>query len=133
MTNRPVRVAVVDSGVNPVHPHVGGVAGGTVLPGDDCRPLGEPPVRLAGFGLALRWQADGAAGVREGWRAAATAPGGAAAAAGLQLDDLVLAVDGRVAGRDARTVFERIERRGESTLVTVRRADRVQMLALDPG
>ena len=38
---RPVRVAVVDSGVNPSHPHIGRVAGGlTVVPGaadgDDC-------------------------------------------------------------------------------------------------
>ena len=109
------------------------LVGGTVLPGDDCRPLAEPPVRLARFGLALRWQADGAPGVTQGWRVAATAPDGAAAAAGLQLDDLVLAIDGRVVEKDARAVFERIDRRGEPTLVTVRRADRVQILALDPG
>ena len=31
MTTRPVRVAVIDSGVNPAHPHVGGVAGGTAI------------------------------------------------------------------------------------------------------
>lgn len=110
------------------------LAGGTVLPGDDCRPLGEPPVRLARFGLALRWTAEGEARVGDGWRVAATAPDGAAAAAGLQPDDLVLAVDGRAAeGLDARAVFERMDRRGEPTLVTVRRADRVRILALDPG
>ena len=110
------------------------LAGGTVLPGDDCRPLGDPPVRLMRFGLALRWTADGGAGVRDGWRVAATAIGGVAAAAGLQRDDLVLAVDGRAADDlDARAVFERMERRGEPTLVTVRQADRVRILALDPG
>ena len=109
------------------------LSGGTILPGDDCRPLGDPPVRLARFGLALRWHADGEAGEGGGWRVAATAPDGVAAAAGLQPDDLVLAIDGRAVGRDDRAVFERMEQRGEPTLVTVRRADRVQMLALDPG
>ena len=110
------------------------LAGGTVLPGDDCRPVGDPPVQLARLGLALRWIVDGGAGARAGWRVAATAPGGAAAAAGLQRDDLVLAVDGRaVDGLDTRAVFARMERRGEPALVTVQRADRVRILALDPG
>ena len=88
------------------------LAGGTVLPGDDCRPLGEPPVRLARFGLAVRWAADGEVGAGDGWRVAATAPDGVAA--GLQPNDLVLAVDGRAAeGLAARAVFERMERRAE--------------------
>ena len=109
------------------------LAGATVLPGDDCRPLGEPPVQLARFGLALRWIADGGAGLGDGWRVAATAPGGVAATAGLTPDDLVLAVDGRPTdGLDDRAVFERMEQRGEPTLVTVRRADRVRILALYP-
>lgn len=34
MTTRPVRVAVIDSGVNPAHPHVAGVAGGTAIAPD---------------------------------------------------------------------------------------------------
>ncbi len=110
------------------------LTGGTVLPGADCRPLGEPPVQLAGFGLAVRWTADGRAGAGEGWRVAAAASGGVAATAGLDVDDFVLAVDGRAAeGLDARAMFERMERRGEPTLLTVRRANRVQILALDPG
>ena len=110
------------------------LAGATILPGDDCRPLGEPPVQLARFGLALRWTAAGRVGTGDGWRVAATAPDGVAAAAGLQPNDLLLAVDGTTAeGLDARALFERMERRGEPTLVTVRRADRVRILALDPG
>ncbi len=110
------------------------VTGGTVLPGDDCRPAGEPPVQLARFGLAVRWTTGGASGAADGWRVVATAPDGAAGAAGLVPDDLVLAVDGRAAeGRDARGVFERMDRRAEPTLVTVQRANRVRMVALDPG
>ncbi len=34
MTTRPVRVAVIDSGVNPAHPHVGGAAGGVAVGAD---------------------------------------------------------------------------------------------------
>ena len=110
------------------------LAGATILPGADCRPLGEPPVQLARFGLALRWSGVGEVETGDGWRVAATAPDGVADAAGLEPDDLLLAVDGRpVEGLDARALFERMERRGEPTLVTVRRADRVRILALDPG
>lgn len=109
------------------------LAGGTVLPGGDCRPPEEPPVQLARFGLALRWTADRGAGASDAWQVAATTPGGAAQTAGLNVDDFVLAVDGRAAdGIDARAMFERMEQRGEPTLVTVERADRVQILALDP-
>ena len=91
-------------------------------------------MQLAGFGLAVRWTAEGRVGAGEGWRVAAAASGGVAATAGLDVDDLVLAVDGRAAeGLDARAMFERMERRGEPTLLTVRRANRVQILALDPG
>ena len=47
---RPVRVAVVDSGVNPSHPHIGRVAGGlTVVPGAAD---GDPVDRI-GHGTAV--------------------------------------------------------------------------------
>jgi subtilisin family serine protease len=34
MSERPVRVAVIDSGVNAAHPHIGGVAGGVAITAD---------------------------------------------------------------------------------------------------
>jgi hypothetical protein len=37
MATRYVRVAVIDSGVHPAHPHVGGVAGGTAIAEDGSR------------------------------------------------------------------------------------------------
>ena len=33
MTTEPVRVAVIDSGVNPAHPHIGAVCGGMAIAG----------------------------------------------------------------------------------------------------
>jgi len=57
MTTRPVRVAVIDSGVYPAHPHVGGVAGGTAI-AEDGSSSGDYIDRL-GHGTAV------AAAIRE--------------------------------------------------------------------
>jgi len=50
LTGRGVRVAIIDSGVNPAHPHVAGVAGGVCVNAD-----GESPSYLdyAGHGTAV--------------------------------------------------------------------------------
>ncbi len=50
LTGRGVRVAIIDSGVNPNHPHVGGVAGGVAI-----TPQGESDVYLdyLGHGTAV--------------------------------------------------------------------------------
>jgi hypothetical protein len=44
---RVVRVAVIDSGVNPRHPHISGIAGGVSIG------LNEPPLDLLGHGTAV--------------------------------------------------------------------------------
>ena len=108
--------------------------GGTILPGPDCQPLTDPPLQLTRYGLALRWLDPAEPNGDRGWSVAATAAGGVAENAGVELHDVVLAVDGRaVEGTDARNVFERLERRGGSTVLTVQRDDHVRMLALIPG
>lgn len=50
LTGRGVRVAMIDSGVNPAHPHVGGVAGGVCI-----SPAGESNILLdyLGHGTAI--------------------------------------------------------------------------------
>jgi len=50
LTGRGVRVGIIDSGVNPAHPHVGGVAGGVAI-----GPEGESPLYLdyLGHGTAV--------------------------------------------------------------------------------
>ena len=108
--------------------------GGTVLPGPDCQPLIDPPLQLTRYGLALRWTDSTETNGDRGWRVAATAAGSVAENAGVELHDVVLAVDGRaVEGADDRAVFERLERTGGSTVLTVERDDHVRMLALIPG
>ena len=49
-TGRGVRVAVIDSGVNAVHPHIGGVAGGVTIGGPNCR---GDSTDLLGHGTAV--------------------------------------------------------------------------------
>ncbi|MBI3666710.1 MAG: S8 family serine peptidase [Acidobacteria bacterium] len=50
LTGRGVRVAIIDSGVNPAHPHVGGVAGGIAI-----SPAGDSSIYLdyLGHGTAV--------------------------------------------------------------------------------
>lgn len=108
--------------------------GGTILPGPDCQPLSDPPLQLTRYGFALRWTDPTETNGDRGWRVAATAVGSVAESAGVELHDVVLAVDGRaVEGADDRAIFERLERTGGSTVLTVERDDHVRMLALIPG
>ena len=107
--------------------------GNTIMPARDCQPIAEPPVQLLRYGLALRWVGGPVEDKAGGWRVAATVDGGPAAIAGVQVDDLVLAVDGRpVAESDARARFKRLEQRGQSAIVTLQRVDHVRMFVLVP-
>jgi S1-C subfamily serine protease len=109
------------------------LTGNTILPAQDCQPIADPPVQLLRYGLALRWAGAPPQDATGGWRVGATVDGGPAALAGIQLDDLVIAIDGRpVADPDARALFERLEQRGESAIVTFQRADHVRMVAVVP-
>jgi len=109
------------------------LTGNTILPAQDCQPIADPPVQLLRYGLALRWADGPPQDATGGWRVGATVDGGPAASAGIQVDDLVIAIDGRpVVDSDARAVFERLEQRGESAIVTLQRADHVRMVAIVP-
>lgn len=107
--------------------------GNTILPAGGCQPVVDPPAQLLRYGLALRWTDGAAPDDGGGWRVAATVAGGPAASAGVQVDDRILAVDGQpVADADARTLFERLEQRGEPVVMTLERADHVRMVAVSP-
>ena len=109
------------------------LTGNTILPAQDCQPIADSPVQLLRYGLALRWAGGPPQDAIGGWRVGATVDGGPAASAGIQFDDLVLAIDGRpVADPDDRALFERLEQRGESAIVTLQRAGQVRMVAVAP-
>lgn len=102
------------------------VRGNTVMPGRDCRPLGEPPVVLPKTGLTLAWDSPATDG-----EATKVAAGSPAQTAGIQPGDRILGVDGSKAGReDVLRGIDAFEKQGRSVLLTLRRGDRIKLVAL---
>jgi len=52
-TGRGVKIAIIDSGVNPAHPHVGGVAGGTRIAASEADPSNRNYLDYLGHGTAV--------------------------------------------------------------------------------
>ena len=91
MTTEPVRVAVIDSGVNPAHPHIGAVCGGIAIAADGLRAgetTAESYLDRIGHGTAV------AAAIRE------RAPGADLLAVKVFHQQLSASIDTLVAGID---------------------------------
>ena len=112
------------------------IAGGTVMPGRDCRPVGDPPLSLVQMGVALEWTerpTDASEDEAAGWRVIALIEDTPASQSGLQIDDWILSVNGReVSRRNAERTFSPFEQRGRSLALAVKRGDRVKLLAVSP-
>ena len=112
------------------------ISGGTIMPGRDCRPVGEPPLSLVKMGVVLEWSErpeTAAAGVAADWRVTALIEDAPARESGLQLDDRILLVNGRPINlRNAETSFSAFEKRNRSLVLSVQRSDRVKLLAVSP-
>lgn len=102
------------------------VAGSTRLPGPDCRPAGRPPSHFPALGLTIEW-------VDPGWRVMRVAEDSLAARVGVQEDDLIIAVGGRRTSEKDLAAFRSFERDPRPLLLTVRRLDRVRVLAVLPA
>jgi S1-C subfamily serine protease len=103
------------------------------LPASDCRPPSVDPVALESLGLTLRFE-TASAGRRGGWRVGDVVPGSRAVRAGLAQGDRVLEVDRvALAGSEDRPRIVALSRRAKPTLLTVRRGERVLLLALPPA
>jgi hypothetical protein len=102
------------------------IVGGLLLPGRDCRPAGPPVLRLREAGLVLL-DASRSGG---GWRVASVAPQSRAERAGLERDDVLLAVNRTALETGARARLEKLEGSAGPSLLTVRRGARVTLLAL---
>ena len=109
------------------------IAGGTVMPGRDCRPVAAPPLYLTQMGAVLEWAARSPDG-DEGWRVTALIEDAPASESGLRLDDWILSVNGRqVSRRSPERSFAPFEKRNRSLALSVRRGDRVKLLAVSPA
>ncbi len=111
------------------------IAGGTVMPGRDCRPVGRPPVSLVEMGVVLEWSEHpgNPTGEAGGWRVTSLIEDAPAWESGLRVDDWILSVNGRqVSRRNAETSFSSFEKRNRSLALAVKRGDRVKLLAVSP-
>ena len=103
------------------------------LPASDCRAPSPEPVAIESLGLSLRFE-PATAGHRGGWRVGDLVPGSEAVRAGLLRGDRVLEIDREaLAGSEDRPRLAALARRARPTLLTLKRGDRVLLLALPPA
>ena len=111
------------------------IAGGTLLPDTECRPVSQGPVRFASSGVAFEWLEPeaGAASGPGGWRVAAVRPGGPAARAGVEEGDWLLAVEGAALDEpDDRAALEAASERTAPMLLSLRRGERMKLAVVQP-
>jgi S1-C subfamily serine protease len=110
------------------------VSGGTIMPDRACRPIGESPRTFPIVGLIVRWVGEEVAGsVDGGWQVLSVMEQTPADTAGLREGDVLIRANRREVGLQiVPRALEPFERRPRPMLVTVRRADRVKLLALLP-
>jgi len=107
------------------------IAGATRVPDARCRPVALGIVPFASLGLVLRWDGGATGGSGLGWVVMSVALGSPAETAGLQRDDLIVAVQGRAfKPTEPREILETIEQDSRPTVLTVSREGRLQLVAV---
>lgn len=111
----------------------GRTVGQAEMPGRDCRPAPRAPRELPLLGAVGQWSGEEDSrshDVVEGLRLLSVPPGSPAERAGLEADDLILAVDGRrLVWPEARRLFDAAPRPPRPLILTVRRGDKVTLRA----
>ena len=107
------------------------ISGGTMMPDADCKPLRSDPIRLLPYGMAVDWVSGPVSS--SGWEVIAVAPDGPSDQAGVEEGDWLITVDRVVveAERD-RSILERAAEGSRPLLVSVRRDNRVKLVAISP-
>ena len=108
------------------------VLGGTILPGRDCRPIGEPLLSLARVGLVLEWNGEPSnQGQKAAWEATTVLHDTPASQSGLALNDKILSVNGlQLHRKNAARVLSFFESQNKPFVLTARRDDRVKLLTV---
>lgn len=101
------------------------VSGATRMPGVDCRPAPRPAHVYSRLGLTLQWEDNG-------WRVNRVEAGGPAAAAGIEVADLIVGIGGRQTTERDQSLFRRLDNKPRPVALTVRRGSRVEILAVTP-
>ena len=106
------------------------VSGATRMPDPRCRPVSLGIVPFKNMGLVMRWEnAPTSVGMSAGWRVMSVVAGSSAETAGLQRDDLIVAIQGRTLRPDSsRNALERLERGSQP--LTVSRQGRLKLVTM---
>ena len=102
------------------------------MPDPQCRPVSLGIVPFKNMGLVMKWQgAPTSVGIPAGWRVMSVVAGSSAETAGLQRDDLIVAVQGRTLKPDSpRDALERLERGSQPSVLTVSREGRLKLVTM---
>ncbi len=101
------------------------VTGATRMPGPDCRPAPPPLEVFSRLGLSLEWE-DGV------WKVVRVTEDSPASSAGIQAGDSILGSGGRRFTRRDRMPFLNFEKGSRPIVLTIRRGDRVKIVAVSP-
>ena len=101
----------------------------TEMPGRDCRPDSRTPRELGRVGAIVQWMEGAGAG--PGFRVLHVSPGSRAEEAGLEREDVVVAVDGApLAWPEARRLLDPEWSSRQVPVLTVRRGEAVRLTAV---
>ena len=112
------------------------IAGGTVMPSRDCRPISEPPLLLTNMGLVLEWNEQP---LEQGdsttmWRVATVVESTTASAAEFMIGDEVISINGRPLNRrNAKGIISFFESQNRPIALAFKRGDRVKLVEIVLG
>ena len=112
------------------------VSGGTIMPEADCEPRRPDPVRLIPYGFAVEWVSESGSGAPDdsGWQVIVVASDGPSALAGVEEGDWLIMVDRTTVGTEGdRRTLERAAEGSGPLLLSLRRDDRVKLVAISPA
>ena len=112
------------------------VSGGTIMPEADCEPRRPDPARLIPYGFAVEWVSESGSGAPDdsGWQVIVVASDGPSALAGVEEGDWLIMVDRTTVGTEGdRRTLERAAEGSGPLLLSLRRDDRVKLVAISPA
>lgn len=112
------------------------VAGGTVMPSKDCRPISEPSLLMTDMGLVLEWneQPPGQGDSTALWRVVTVVENTTASLDEFMVGDKIISINGRSLNRtNAQRIISFFESQNEPIALTIRRGDRVKLIEIVLG
>ena len=115
------------------------LSGDAIVPDTHCEPVESTPVRFVKWGLVLQWVPEMQEELKQsvvpaGWLVVAVFPDSSSSLAGIEEQDLLVAVGGAmVATEQDREIIEKATELSEPVLLSVRRGGRMKLVVLVPS